>query len=328
MYRAGSFAYVNQGFPGDRTTAECLDLAIEPVPDLATGNTVLAYEFGNRCDLPAVVDLAINVVGRTLDGREVALAPYDPDHEIHAMNIDGRAAGREQITYTSTEAIAGVCVDAAAIAHATPPEWKCFSWMPITQTTLPPQCNAVGDAFGNRQCPHFGAWAANLRVRHLFMELGSNIRVFPNLLPSGPQRQPSDVAMTVNFRIAMNLAHGFYAGIDGELGGLTEAGVLTGVAPSSGVVVAGALVAGARTTIGPAAFALEGAVGGLAVIYGVDGATIDSGRPLAELRGRAELWLDPWITGGAVVGTSVLESQDWMFGLYLGLHSRAFGGER
>jgi hypothetical protein len=35
-----------------------------------------------------------------------------------------------------------------------------------------------------------------------------------------------------------------------------------------------------------------------------------------------------WFTFGAAVGANVLERGDWLAGLYLGLHSRAYGGTR
>jgi hypothetical protein len=49
---------------------------------------------------------------------------------------------------------------------------------------------------------------------------------------------------------------------------------------------------------------------------------------VVEARARGELWLSPWITAGATVGASVLDRGDWMAGVYLGVHSRAFAGSR
>jgi hypothetical protein len=57
-------------------------------------------------------------------------------------------------------------------------------------------------------------------------------------------------------------------------------------------------------------------------------ATIVANRGVVEARARAELWLSPWITAGATLGTNVLERDDWMAGLYLGVHSRAFADGR
>ena len=112
---------------GETVQTGCIDLAIERRPDLP-GQSVLAYTFGNRCDHPAVVDLArVAAVGRTVDGREVNLAAFDPHHELRAVELDGRASGNEAIAYPSTIPLAEVCVDAAAIAHESPARWVCFA---------------------------------------------------------------------------------------------------------------------------------------------------------------------------------------------------------
>jgi hypothetical protein len=50
--------------------------------------------------------------------------------------------------------------------------------------------------------------------------------------------------------------------------------------------------------------------------------------PVAEARARGELWISPWLTAGVTIGTSVIEQHTWMGGVYLGVHTRAFGGER
>jgi hypothetical protein len=128
-YRPGSFSHPRQGFPGQRTTVGCLDLSVERRPDLTGGGTVLAYEFGNRCDHAATVDLAsVAVVGRTYDGLERKLSPYDPNQEIRPLQIDGRTAGREAIAYPDATAhFASVCVDAASLVHETPARWLCFA---------------------------------------------------------------------------------------------------------------------------------------------------------------------------------------------------------
>jgi hypothetical protein len=136
-YSPGSFRHFRHDFPGQRTTVGCLDLAIERRPDLTTGGTVIAYEFGNRCDHPAVVDLAaVDVVGRTFAGDEVKLAPFDPERELRALAIDGRAAGQEAIAYPSDTALAEVCINAATVTHQGSPQWLCFGnrWLPPAST--------------------------------------------------------------------------------------------------------------------------------------------------------------------------------------------------
>lgn len=125
-YEPSSFSFMNHS-TGARATIGCLDLAISPrAPTSPARHTVLAYEFGNRCDVPVVVDLAaMSVVGRTAEGQTFTLSPYDPAREIRAALLDGRSYGTEQIAYPSQSALVDVCVDAAAIARRGPPRWLC-----------------------------------------------------------------------------------------------------------------------------------------------------------------------------------------------------------
>jgi hypothetical protein len=133
-YRPGSFSHFSQDFPGQRTTVGCIDLSVERRPDLTGGGTVLAYEFGNRCDHPAAVDFTqVNVVARTYEGSDVTLHPFDPEWQIKPLELDGRATGREAIAYPYDDRLAEVCVDAASLAHQAPARWLCFA------SNLPPQ---------------------------------------------------------------------------------------------------------------------------------------------------------------------------------------------
>jgi hypothetical protein len=127
-YQAGSFRSPTESFVGQHASVGCLDVAIERRADLSSGGAVVGYAFGNRCDHPAVVDLrSVAVVGRTNDGREKPLLPYDPTHSIIAMQIDGRTTGREAIAYPSDSPLREVCIDAGSIAHVAATEWLCFT---------------------------------------------------------------------------------------------------------------------------------------------------------------------------------------------------------
>jgi hypothetical protein len=126
-YRPGTFARYGQRFGGEPVTVGCLDIAIERRADRTPDEPVVAYVFGNRCARSAVVDFAhARVIGRTDDGREVELAPFDPKHEIRALRVDGRWTGREALAYPAEVAIAQVCVDAASIAHEPRAQWVCL----------------------------------------------------------------------------------------------------------------------------------------------------------------------------------------------------------
>ena len=127
-YSPGSFSHFRQDFPGQRTTVGCIDLSVERRPDLTSGGTVLAYEFGNRCDHPAAIDFSqVKVLARTYDGKDLTLEAYDPDFQIMPLQLDGRATGAEAIAYPADERLAEVCVDVASLTHVTPARWLCFA---------------------------------------------------------------------------------------------------------------------------------------------------------------------------------------------------------
>jgi hypothetical protein len=127
-YKPGSFNHRLQDFPGQRTTVGCVDLAVERRPDLSSGGTVLAYEFGNRCDHPATIDLAnAHVIAQLDTGERVEMHPWDPELEIQALKLDGRVSGAEALAYPANNRIEQICVDAASITHETQAQWLCFS---------------------------------------------------------------------------------------------------------------------------------------------------------------------------------------------------------
>jgi hypothetical protein len=126
-YQADSFSYERQQFRGMYVTVDCLDLAIDRRNDQGDQN-VVAYQFGNRCNEPVVVDLAsARVIGRTADGDDMQLIAFDPRGEIRPMRIDSRAVGKEAIEYPSGRAVQSLCIDAASIARALPARWICFN---------------------------------------------------------------------------------------------------------------------------------------------------------------------------------------------------------
>ena len=127
-YSPGSFSHFRQDFPGQRKTVGCIDLSIERRPDLPGGGTVIAYEFGNRCDRPSTIDLQnVAVLARTYDGKDLRLEPFDPRAQLRPLKIDGRTAGREALAYPADERLAEVCVDAASVAGQAPSRWVCFA---------------------------------------------------------------------------------------------------------------------------------------------------------------------------------------------------------
>jgi hypothetical protein len=126
-YSPGSFSFPGRTFAGQQVTVGCLDISLDRRPDF-DGKAVINYQFGNRCDEPVVIDLLrVPVTGRTLDGDEVTLTPFDPAMEMMAMKLDARKAGGEAIAYPSTQPLAQVCVDAGAITETNQSRWMCFA---------------------------------------------------------------------------------------------------------------------------------------------------------------------------------------------------------
>lgn len=111
---------------GQRATVGCLDVAVARRLDYEA-SAVLQYRFGNRCNRAVEVDLqTVAVIGRLEDGREVALAPYDPQLELRPVRLGGRLSGGEAIAYPMPSPLAQICVDAASIVRAQPAHWMCF----------------------------------------------------------------------------------------------------------------------------------------------------------------------------------------------------------
>jgi len=223
------------------------------------------------------------------------------------------------------------------------------------------------DVVGFRRCTGYGAWASNMRFPRMFIELGSNVRQYSAGLGtqsgtvehgvesftyrvSMPTTSDTarDVAVTSALRVGFGLPHHFYTGGELELGGLVAPATATtemtstgsfgapNLTQSGGLVIGGLGIAGVRGTTGIGAFALEAAGGVRNTSYNFrssyhlceDTTSVSETRAVVEARARAELWLGPWFTAGATLGANVLSRGDWLAGIYLGLHSRAYGGTR
>lgn len=236
----------------------------------------------------------------------------------------------------------------------------------LADSSSSPPCIDDTDVLGFRHCTKFGAWAKNMRFPRLFIEGGTMVRSFGSglgdqtgsishglesfsyrVVMTGAEVH-RDVAVTTNLRIGFGIPHGFYGGIEGEIGGLvapasataemTSTGVFgsPNVQQQNGLVLGLAAVGGFRVNGGRGSLAIEGAGGLRSVRYTFASSyhecetdtTIVDNRSVVEARARAELWLSPWLTAGVTVGSNVVDQHDWMAGIYLGAHSRAFAGGR
>lgn len=227
-------------------------------------------------------------------------------------------------------------------------------------------CEHDSDVVGFRRCSRFAAWAKGLEIPQIILEGGALVRRFPSLLGSqvgsvthGAESfsyrmvQPAgvrgdDTALQTSLRASVGLSRAVYAGLEVGLGRVRQPDTAsaemasTGVfgspdlQPGRGLLVDSLGVVGVRAATGFGALGVELAGGLRAVSYSFHSSyhdchqstSINALAGVAEARARGELWLTPWLTAGATLGTSVLERNAWMGGLYLGIHSRSFGGDR
>ena len=125
-YRAGSFVGAHGPFVGFASTVGCLDIAVSRETDSAVG-PVLAFDFGNRCAQPIVVDFEhARVEAVTADGQRVPLDPYDRDGDIVPERLDALLPGHEAIAYAADHPVPQVCIDLATIAHVAGTQWRCL----------------------------------------------------------------------------------------------------------------------------------------------------------------------------------------------------------
>ena len=59
----------------------------------------------------------------------------------------------------------------------------------------------------------------------------------------------------------------------------------------------------------------------------VDIALVDAeNEAVLEARVRGQLWLTPWFTIGGVYGSSLLDRNEWLGGIEIGVHTNSWGG--
>lgn len=227
-------------------------------------------------------------------------------------------------------------------------------------------CRNDSDVVGLRRCTRFAAWAKSLEVPQIILEAGALVRRFPSLLgsqtgsvthgvesfrfrmvqPAGVRR--FDTALLSSLRASVGLSRAVYAGLEVDLGSVRPPDAATAemasagafgspdLQPGHGLLVDSLGVVGVRAALGFGSVGVELAGGLRAISYNFHSSyhdchqstSIDALAGVAEARARGELWLTPWLTAGATLGTSVLERNAWMGGVYLGVRSRAFGGDR
>jgi hypothetical protein len=239
-------------------------------------------------------------------------------------------------------------------------------YAPSGSAVADPVCEDTSEVVGYRRCKKFGTWGVDTRIPHVSFEGGVAVRQFGSLLDdqtgkvvhgdegflyrvvTPTESRPVDTAVFSTLRLGVGMSHGLYSALEVGLGALAQPGradtemMTTGPRGSPeldqrrGFVVDTIATLGLRGTTGAGGLGVELAGGVRAASYTFHSSYISCEHdvsiravgPLAEARARGELWVNPWLTAGVTLGTSLLERGMWVGGLYLGVHSRAFGGGR
>lgn len=223
-----------------------------------------------------------------------------------------------------------------------------------------PACVDTTDVHGYRRCTKFGAWAQPLSIPRVFVELGVVAQTFASPLAgerggsvshdgqafayrvTTPEAARAE-AIVSSLRVGVASAVGLYGAGELELGALTaepaRAEMTTAGASleERGAFALGALgaVGFARAT-GGVVLGAELAGGVRAVSYRYESrylaceqmTSIVVARPVVEARARAGLFVTPRLTLGVQAASSLIEDGAWSAGVFLGGHTRAFGGLR
>ncbi|HEY3807782.1 MAG TPA: hypothetical protein VGL61_34595 [Kofleriaceae bacterium] len=190
-----------------------------------------------------------------------------------------------------------------------------------------PQCVDTNDVVGYRRCPEYGAWGENLIAPYVFVDIGFNVwhftlpqnnppvaRAASSIMQPPASTSSEEHALTYDERVGVGFRYGLYVAFDFEIGAF-------GSQPSSSDLLA-LVSAGLDHRFGP--ITLGGELTGGVLAYSSDTVPGLIGEGVLDVRGRADLWLTPWLTIGGVLGKSVLGA-GWMGGVMLGFHTHAFG---
>jgi len=226
-------------------------------------------------------------------------------------------------------------VDAeVAVTTEVPPTWASDIDSCCVTSEHPPCVDSESDVVGYRQCTRYGAWGSNLLDPDMFVQVGMNMRHFAGSAPmaaaraaTGTPERPhggGDDALMFDERIGYPVTTGLYLAFDFELGNFANAESKN--TTDRDFVLDGLFSFGARGSLGP--FSLGAEMAGGVMQSSFPKQPTEQTDAVFEARGRAELWLAPWFTVGGAIGASLLDRGDWMAGLYLGVHTWAYAGDR
>lgn len=198
-----------------------------------------------------------------------------------------------------------------------------------------PTCNTYDpDIVGYRRCKSYGVWGTALLDPYTFVDIGLTMRHYaasppPRVLlrttmPTKMTPHDEDTALMFDQRIGVQFSQALFSALDLEVGNFENFDSSKPGARDFMLGIMGSL--GIRGAAGPFSLSFEGTGGVMLWSYLED--TEQHADPILEVRGRADIWLGPWITVGGVLGTSLLDRDNWMAGVYFGLHTWSYAGDR
>jgi hypothetical protein len=193
-------------------------------------------------------------------------------------------------------------------------------------------CTDANDVVGERTCPHYGTWGDNLLSPYVFVGIELNMRQLAvasasrSASPSVAARTESPVspaletrAMTYDARVGVGLPLGLFLAVDFELGNFALHPLK---ATDPDLVLGSLLSAGAMYRLGP--ISVGGEIAGGILAYSWENTPDLHKEGVVEARARGALWLSPWCTIGGVYGKSLLDPNQWMAGVELGIHTHSY----
>lgn len=215
-------------------------------------------------------------------------------------------------------------------------------------------CGDESRTVGRSTCRRYGDWALQSDTR-VHINVHSEFRRVSGLGSSTPRRdgvalvqvsggrntESANVdgfALGFGHRATVGFAQNLYLGLEITIGQIDyDPPPVDGQQQEGeGYYYTGAAVGGAGFYLGNLLLRAELAAGGRVIALASrarDAASSARNRSsftrlVIEPRASAELWLSPWLTIGARAGTDLVNDQEVMFGLYLGIYSHAFDGSR
>jgi hypothetical protein len=189
-----------------------------------------------------------------------------------------------------------------------------------------------GDGIVGSGCPRYGSWGAALEAPYVVVGIGFNMRRLPRTAttsttarssePSGSTIEPfgADTSYTVSQTIGIVTSRVSYIGLDVEVSPRASETLAPG---ERAMTAGGALLLGLHGGGSSLKLGAELAAGGRIV----DSHDVIAGEQFVlEVRAHGDLWITPWFTIGALIGTSLLDRGDVVTGIQLGFHSWSYGG--